>query len=83
MMLVAAKWREFTARGQDEEEEEEEEVAEEEEPEPEPVQVSDMRKSTSANRGSLDEFTRLLLGRKWHGSSSSSWSLFEIRSVKE
>ncbi|KAK8383266.1 hypothetical protein O3P69_011625 [Scylla paramamosain] len=39
MMLVAAKWREFTARGQEDEEEEEEEVAEEEEPEPEPVQI--------------------------------------------
>lgn len=46
MMLVAAKWREFTARGQEDEEEEEEEVAEEEEPEPEPVQVSDLTKST-------------------------------------
>ncbi|XP_045626390.2 chromodomain-helicase-DNA-binding protein Mi-2 homolog isoform X5 [Procambarus clarkii] len=44
MMLVAAKWREFTARGQEEEEEEEdedeEEVVEDEEPEPEPVQVT-------------------------------------------
>lgn len=38
MMLVAAKWREFTARGQDEEEEE---MVEEEELEPEPVQVSE------------------------------------------
>lgn len=47
MMLVAAKWREFTARGQEDEEEEEEEVAEEEEPEPEPVsQVSGMDKFT-------------------------------------
>ncbi|XP_071548739.1 chromodomain-helicase-DNA-binding protein Mi-2 homolog [Panulirus ornatus] len=37
MMLVAAKWREFTARGQ---EEEEEELVEEEELEPEPVQIT-------------------------------------------
>lgn len=51
MMLVAAKWREFTARGQEDEEEEEEEVAEEEEPEPEPVQVSELRKSTCRPRG--------------------------------
>lgn len=40
MMLVAAKWREFTARGQEEEEEEEEGGDDDEqEPEPEPVQV--------------------------------------------
>ncbi|KAK4311657.1 hypothetical protein Pmani_016856 [Petrolisthes manimaculis] len=46
MMLVAAKWREFTARGQDEEEEEEEAGEEDEqEPEPEPVQ------STPKSRG--------------------------------
>lgn len=42
MMLVAAKWREFTARNQQQEEEEEDEIVEEEEeeePEPAPVQV--------------------------------------------
>lgn len=40
MMLVAAKWREFTARGQEDEEEEEEGGDDDEqEPEPEPVQV--------------------------------------------
>ncbi|XP_069984157.1 chromodomain-helicase-DNA-binding protein Mi-2 homolog isoform X8 [Penaeus vannamei] len=40
MMLVAAKWREFTARNQQQEEEEEDEIVEEEEeeePEPAPI----------------------------------------------
>ncbi|KAK8383243.1 hypothetical protein O3P69_011625 [Scylla paramamosain] len=56
MMLVAAKWREFTARGQEDEEEEEEEVAEEEEPEPEPVQGRGRPRKSKVDEEVEEEF---------------------------
>ncbi|XP_068214865.1 chromodomain-helicase-DNA-binding protein Mi-2 homolog isoform X13 [Palaemon carinicauda] len=49
MMLVAAKWREFTARNQ--EDEEEEELVEEEEQDPEPEPEPEPIQSTPKGRG--------------------------------